>query len=90
MAWIHLKAMRVFVESVLRYGLPVNFQGMILLPQKKTSRKLRDTLKQLYSHLDASAADAGAGGMDVNILKHSFQDSLKFLSTSGKFMQHQI
>lgn len=24
-AWIHLKALRVFVESVLRYGLPVNF-----------------------------------------------------------------
>ena len=28
MAWIHVKALRVFVESVLRYGLPVNFQGM--------------------------------------------------------------
>merc|ERR1712008_237172 len=35
MAWIHVKALRVFVESVLRYGLPVNFQGMVLLPQKK-------------------------------------------------------
>merc|ERR1712048_1286194 len=27
-AWIHIKAIRVFVESVLRFGLPVNFQGM--------------------------------------------------------------
>ncbi|XP_035659763.1 V-type proton ATPase subunit C 1-A-like isoform X3 [Branchiostoma floridae] len=26
-AWIHVKALRVFVESVLRYGLPVNFQA---------------------------------------------------------------
>ena len=29
MAWIHVKALRVFVESVLRYGLPVNFQVRI-------------------------------------------------------------
>lgn len=24
-AWMHIKAIRIFVESVLRYGLPVNF-----------------------------------------------------------------
>jgi len=28
-AWIHLKALRVFVESVLRYGLPPNFAAII-------------------------------------------------------------
>jgi V-type H+-transporting ATPase subunit C len=38
-AWIHVKALRVFVESVLRFGLPVNFQGMVLLPQKKQVSK---------------------------------------------------
>ena len=54
MAWIHVKALRVFVESVLRYGLPVNFQGMVLLPQKKTQKKLRDTLNQTYAHLDSA------------------------------------
>ena len=53
----------MFVESVLRYGLPVNFQGMILLPQKKTQKKLRDTLNQLYAHLDS----AGGSG-DVSTL----------------------
>ncbi len=30
-SWIHLKAIRAFVESVLRYGLPTNFQAMLLL-----------------------------------------------------------
>ena len=50
----------MFVESVLRFGLPVNFQGMLLLPQKKTSKKLRDTLNQLYAHLDS------AGGGSAN------------------------
>jgi len=60
-AWIHVKALRVFVESVLRFGLPVNFQGMALLPQKKTSKKLRETLNQLYAHLDSTG---GAGQND--------------------------
>jgi len=59
-AWIHVKALRVFVESVLRFGLPVNFQGMVLLPQKKQIKKLRETLNDLYFHLD-SAGGIGGG-----------------------------
>ncbi|CAB3365588.1 Hypothetical predicted protein [Cloeon dipterum] len=54
-AWIHVKALRVFVESVLRYGLPVNFQAMLLHPHKKSTKRLRDVLNQLYGHLDSSA-----------------------------------
>lgn len=60
-AWIHVKALRVFVESVLRYGLPVNFQAMLLHPHKKCARRLRDVLNQLYAHLDSSATASGAG-----------------------------
>ena len=29
-AWIHLKALRVFVESVLRFGVPVNFNAFLV------------------------------------------------------------
>jgi len=54
-AWIHVKALRVYVESVLRYGLPVNFQAMILTPPRKMQKKLRDVLFQLYAHLDSSS-----------------------------------
>lgn len=54
-AWMHVKALRVFVESVLRYGLPVNFQAMLLCPQKKSVKRLREVLNQLYGHLDNSA-----------------------------------
>jgi len=28
--WMHIKALRVYVESILRYGLPPNFQPMII------------------------------------------------------------
>jgi V-type H+-transporting ATPase subunit C len=59
-AWIHVKALRVFVESVLRFGLPVNFQGMVMLPQRKQIKKLRETLNDLYFHLD-SAGGIGGG-----------------------------
>lgn len=53
-AWIHVKALRVFVESVLRYGLPVNFLAVLIQPHKKSVKRLRDTLNQLYAHLDTS------------------------------------
>jgi len=58
-AWIHVKALRVFVESVLRFGLPVNFQGMVMLPQKKQMKKLREVLNDLYFHLDTAGAIGG-------------------------------
>lgn len=64
-AWIHVKALRVFVESVLRYGLPVNFQAMILQPNKGKSRKLRDTLDSLYSYLDGQQSDEKGEHVDI-------------------------
>lgn len=64
-AWIHVKALRVFTESVLRYGLPVNFQAMLLLPNKKTTRKLRQTLQELYNHLDTSASAGPTETIDI-------------------------
>ncbi|ESO97287.1 hypothetical protein LOTGIDRAFT_206255 [Lottia gigantea] len=64
-AWLHVKALRVFVESVLRYGLPVNFQAMVVQPSKRSTKRLRDVLKQLYSHLDNSALQQGTDEVDI-------------------------
>ncbi|XP_019865630.1 V-type proton ATPase subunit C [Aethina tumida] len=66
-AWIHVKALRVFVESVLRYGLPVNFQAILIHPNKKTMKRLRDVLNQLYGHLDSSATLSGVNVDSVDI-----------------------
>lgn len=46
------------------YGLPVNFQAILMHPNKKSTKRLRDVLNQLYSHLDGSAA-APSGNLDV-------------------------
>merc|ERR1711918_108098 len=52
---LHLKAVRIFVESVLWYGLPVNFQAMVI---KVNSRKETS----LQAALDKGFADAKGSG----------------------------
>ncbi|KAI0988588.1 hypothetical protein GJ496_006451 [Pomphorhynchus laevis] len=49
--WLHVKALRVYVESVLRYGLPINFQAYVLQPNVKTKKKLNAVLDKLYSSM---------------------------------------
>ncbi|XP_072354881.1 V-type proton ATPase subunit C 1-A-like isoform X5 [Scyliorhinus torazame] len=74
-AWIHIKALRVFVESVLRYGLPVNFQAMLLQPNKKSMKRLRDVLNALFKHLDeVAAASTVDANMDIPGLNVNQQD----------------
>ncbi|KDR10550.1 V-type proton ATPase subunit C [Zootermopsis nevadensis] len=77
-AWVHVKALRVFVESVLRYGLPVNFQAMLLHPNKKNTKRLRDVLNQLYGHLDSSAVQGSASHDSVDIPGLGFGQSEYF------------
>lgn len=43
-AWIHVCAIRLFVESILRYGLPPKFVAAILKPNPKHVTKLRKAL----------------------------------------------
>ncbi|RUP51066.1 ATPase, V1 complex, subunit C, partial [Jimgerdemannia flammicorona] len=50
-SWIHLKALRIFVESVLRYGLPPDFAAMAVKPKHKMDRKAREVLNTQYGHL---------------------------------------
>ena len=42
--WIHLKVIRGFVESVLRYGLPVNFLSLFLEPNLQKEKQIRTSL----------------------------------------------
>uniref|UniRef100_G3PHY6 V-type proton ATPase subunit C n=1 Tax=Gasterosteus aculeatus aculeatus TaxID=481459 RepID=G3PHY6_GASAC len=60
LAWIHLKALRVFVESVLRYGIPVSYQALVLHTDKKRSKKLKEELASLFIHLEPTASTSKA------------------------------
>jgi V-type H+-transporting ATPase subunit C len=74
-AWIHLKAIRLYVESVLRYGLPVSFTAVLMEPLRQRESKLRQELKQLYGKL--------AGG-NVNLAAAENEPDISGL-TSGEF-----
>ncbi|XP_049308746.1 V-type proton ATPase subunit C isoform X3 [Bactrocera dorsalis] len=66
-ALVHVKALRVFVESVLRYGLPVNFQAILIEPNKKSVKRLRECLNQLYGHLDGASAGGQSNASIDNV-----------------------
>lgn len=66
-AWIHTKALRLFVESVLRYGLPVNFLAIAIEPTPKNHKKVRSVLASEYASLDASGAAVQDGEMPMTL-----------------------
>ena len=45
-AWMHIKVIRVFVESVLRYGLPVDFTAVLYKVHPGKDTQLTNTLDQ--------------------------------------------
>ncbi|KAJ3248103.1 Vacuolar ATP synthase subunit C [Chytriomyces hyalinus] len=62
--WIHIKILRVYVESILRYGLPPDFQTMMIkLKPKQNEKKLRDAINLHYSKL-GGAANASTSAAD--------------------------
>ncbi|XP_025117346.1 V-type proton ATPase subunit C 2 isoform X3 [Bubalus bubalis] len=80
-AWIHIKALRVFVESVLRYGLPVNFQAVLLQPHKKScTKRLRQVLNSVFRHLDeVAAASILDASVEIPGLQLSNQDYFPYV-----------
>ncbi|MCJ1479584.1 hypothetical protein MMC13_008270 [Lambiella insularis] len=55
MAWVHVLALRVFVETVLRYGLPLSFVCGLVRTTPKLAKKVRGSLDQSYSYLAGNA-----------------------------------
>ena len=54
-ALTHLKIVRLFVESVLRYGLPARYTGMIIKPDTKQSKRLLMTLSSHFAYLEPTS-----------------------------------
>ncbi|KAB1199815.1 V-type proton ATPase subunit C [Morella rubra] len=46
-SWMHFCAVRVFVESILRYGLPPSFLACVLSPSTRNEKKVRSLLEGL-------------------------------------------
>lgn len=59
---LHLKAIRLFVESVLWYGLPVNFQAMAIKVNQRKEGALQAALDEGFK--DAKPGSNGGKGED--------------------------
>ncbi|KAG5295110.1 vacuolar ATP synthase subunit C [Histoplasma ohiense] len=55
MAWVHVLVLRVFVETVLRYGLPLDFVCALIKTTNKQARKAKSLLDDSYSYLAGNA-----------------------------------
>jgi len=55
MIWAHVMALRVFVESVLRYGLPAEFVSAMVLTNSKLVKKVKTALDSAYAYLGGNA-----------------------------------
>ncbi|CCF57392.1 hypothetical protein KAFR_0C04010 [Kazachstania africana CBS 2517] len=53
--WFHIKALRIFVESVLRYGLPPHFNTKIIAVPPKFLNKCKAELIDAFGFLGGSA-----------------------------------
>ncbi|KAJ8656400.1 hypothetical protein O0I10_007968 [Lichtheimia ornata] len=73
-AWAHLKAIRIFVESVLRYGLPPDFLSVTIAAEPKFEEKVDQILVDQYGHL---------GGV------HGF-DKQKQADTTEELLDHDL
>ncbi|KAK4233177.1 V-type proton ATPase subunit C [Achaetomium macrosporum] len=55
MIWAHVVTLRVFVETVLRYGLPLEFVCALVKTTPKQARKVKAALDSAYSYLGGNA-----------------------------------
>ncbi|KAM7182992.1 V-type proton ATPase subunit C [Rhypophila sp. PSN 637] len=55
MVWAHVMTLRVFVETVLRYGLPLEFVCVLVKTTAKQAKKVKTSLDSAYSYLGGNA-----------------------------------
>ncbi|ELU43330.1 V-ATPase subunit C family protein [Rhizoctonia solani AG-1 IA] len=63
---VHIKVVRLFVESVLRYGLPASYTGIIVKPEPKTTKRTLDVLASHFAYLGSKSRsrDKKSGNAD--------------------------
>ncbi|XP_043718256.1 V-type proton ATPase subunit C [Telopea speciosissima] len=64
-SWMHFCAVRVFTESILRYGLPPSFLAAVLAPSVKSEKKVRSIIEGLCDSTNSTywKSEEDSGGM---------------------------
>jgi V-type H+-transporting ATPase subunit C len=68
-AWIHIKALRVFVECMLKYGLPPRFVGVALAVDDRKEAEIRQKIAAAFPNLKNQFSDEHH---DTGALQHEF------------------
>lgn len=68
-AWIHIKALRIFVESLLKYGLPPRFLAVTLAVDERKEKEIRKAIANLYPDLKTPLSEELH---DSGALQHEF------------------
>ncbi|KAF2120857.1 vacuolar ATP synthase subunit C [Lophiotrema nucula] len=79
MIWIHVLALRVFVETVLRYGLPLDFITGLVQTTAKAAKRVKTNLDAQYSYLGGNAFGRDSKGR----IKKDDQATSNDMQTAG-------
>lgn len=60
--WIHVLAVRVFVETVLRYGLPLEYAASTIEFAPSSAKKVKGSLDDAYAYLGGNAMGRDKSG----------------------------
>eukprot|EP01061_Rhynchopus_euleeides_P005649 TRINITY_DN14868_c0_g1_i1.p1 TRINITY_DN14868_c0_g1~~TRINITY_DN14868_c0_g1_i1.p1 ORF type:complete len:709 (+),score=338.11 TRINITY_DN14868_c0_g1_i1:77-2128(+) len=74
-SWVHLKAVRGFVEAILRYGLPAKYVSVLFCCESKTSKpedEIRSKLDKMYSDLAPKGFNLGEDANESNALQEKY------------------
>ncbi|CAL1398483.1 unnamed protein product [Linum trigynum] len=75
-SWMHFCAVRIFAESILRYGLPPSFLSCVLAPATKSEKKVRSILEGLSDAANStfwkSEDEAGMAGLGGDVDGHPY------------------
>lgn len=54
--WLHVKMVRVFVEAVLRFGVPVSFAALLITVEKGAGKRVLDAVHAAWKYMAGGAA----------------------------------
>ena len=56
-SWLHLKVLRLYIESILRYGLPPDFQAFYVKSKAGSDYKLGPLLNKHFQNMENTKAN---------------------------------
>jgi V-type H+-transporting ATPase subunit C len=82
-AWMHVKAMRVFVESVLRFGMPPSFACFMLKPKSSNQVAARKALADILGKTGSGISGPYAGASkDKSVEQEEGEEYFPYVSFS--------